>query len=72
MAVKAASLLLISLLGLSPQLALSDHHGSMIEVMCINATHHAVLMHGHGMDDEDEDDMNMSESMRRMAGHESE
>mmetsp|Transcript_13674 Transcript_13674/g.20125 ORF Transcript_13674/g.20125 Transcript_13674/m.20125 type:complete len:150 (-) Transcript_13674:233-682(-) len=67
MAVK--STLLISLLALCPQLAVSmSHSSSMIEIMCINQTHYAVP-HDHSHDDEDEDDedddMNMSNSMRR-------
>eukprot|EP00971_Amphidinium_carterae_P061086 1208800-Amphidinium_carterae.1 len=69
MGVKTVSTLLISLMALCPELALSaGHSSSMIEIMCINQTHYAVP-HDHSHDDEDEDDedddMNMSNSMRR-------
>mmetsp|Transcript_60971 Transcript_60971/g.113129 ORF Transcript_60971/g.113129 Transcript_60971/m.113129 type:complete len:170 (-) Transcript_60971:253-762(-) len=59
MGVKQVTMLLASLMALSPQLALSDHH-SMLRVLCINETHHAVYHHDHDHngDDEDEDDDN--------------
>eukprot|EP00971_Amphidinium_carterae_P341004 6479594-Amphidinium_carterae.1 len=74
MGVKAVSTLVIALMDVCPQLALSMSHSSgMIEIMCINETHYAVP-HDHSHDDEDEDDeddgMNMSGSMRRrLDGH---
>mmetsp|Transcript_39343 Transcript_39343/g.88070 ORF Transcript_39343/g.88070 Transcript_39343/m.88070 type:complete len:158 (+) Transcript_39343:92-565(+) len=76
MAVNAVSTLLISLMAVCPQLAVSDGHNdqNMVRVMCINETHHAYYSHDHDNDDEDdeddEDDMNMSSGMsRRLAMH---
>mmetsp|Transcript_38779 Transcript_38779/g.89509 ORF Transcript_38779/g.89509 Transcript_38779/m.89509 type:complete len:151 (-) Transcript_38779:244-696(-) len=70
MGVMPVSTLLIALMAVCPQLALSaGHSSSMIEIMCINETHYAVA-HGHSHDDEDEDDEDdMNNMSRRLDGH---